>query len=383
MYRSYSGTDPYAESYQAIQNLSMNGHLPENGFAPSSDADNEHIELLHRIQSAIPDINRLLDGYRNTHKKLTKREAEMKHIGNQHEQSLVDKKFYIEALQNQMQQTANDSAAEVAQLKGTVNELRLQLGNLEDEKNGLKCDLADQHKSNEELSEAKLQLEGQISEMSGRIQATQKAHEQELVDEKAEREKDLIAQKQELTELFEEIKAEDEKAVAETLQTREKELRSEHEANKEAWEKEKEDMQKSFESRLAEAETTKAELAAKVNAGELESLKKSHDESLATVSKEFNEKIAALETRLSLKDSELARTKGEKTRLEEELASADREKEKLETDRIIIEEQRQRAVVEMRTTIENLSQNCDRMKKTLLSLGEATDLRNTKGDDFL
>lgn len=435
MNRSYSIPDPsYAASYQALQNLSMgNGHPLENGSPPENDG--EHIELLQRIQSAIPDINRLLHGYRNTHSKLSNREAEMKHIGSQHDQALMHKDYYIEALQAQMKKTANESAEEDAKLKHTISELRLELGDLQEKQKDLEDGLAVHQKSNEELSETKIELEGQINQLNESIKESKEAHEKELEAQKEEQEKALVAQKEELTELFEEIKAEDEKSAAETLETRERELRSAHEANQGEWEKEKTQLQESFETqrteleatktevtsqiaalesketelqaRLTELTSTREELAAKLaeleethqkyaqeseelrqgHAGELDSLRQSHDEQLAAAAKELDEKIAALEAHFNEKEqlwtAERAALEQQLSEKNSELSSAEREKERLEGDNIVKEQHLQRAVEGMRMTIDNLGSDCDRLRKTLSSLGEATDLRNTKGDQFL
>lgn len=434
MNRSYSIPDPsYAASYQALQNLSMgNGHPLENGSPPENDG--EHIELLSRIQSAIPDINRLLHGYRNTHSKLSNREAEMKHIGSQHDQALMHKDYYIEALQAQMKKTANESAEEDAKLKHTISELRLELGDLQEKQKDLEDGLAVHQKSNEELSETKVELEGQINQLNESIKESKEVHEKELEAQKEEREKALVAQKEELTELFEEIKAEDEKSAAENLETRERELRSAHEASQGEWEKEKAQLQESFETqrteleatktevtsqiaalesketelqaRLTELTSTREELAAKLaeleethqknaqeseelrqgHAGELDSLRQSHDEQLAAAAKELDEKIAALEAHFNEKEklwtTERAGLEQQLSEKNSELSSAEREKERLEGDNIVKEQHLQRAVEGMRMTIDNLGSDCDRLRKTLSSLGEATDLRNTKGDQF-
>jgi phage shock protein A len=50
---------------------------------------------------------------------------------------------------------------------------------------------------------------------------------------------------------------------------------------------------------------------------------------------------------------------------------------------LLKEQQLEHAVEGMRTTIDNLGKDCDRLRKTLHSLGEATDLKSTKGDSFL
>lgn len=445
-YRSYSIPDPsYAASYQALQNLSMgNGQPHENGSPPDNDGD--HIELLQRIQSALPDINSLLNGYRNTHSKLSSREAEMKHIENLHEQALMHKDYYIEALQAQMMKTANESAEEDTKLRHTISELRLQLGDLQEKQKDLEDGIAVQQKSNEELSETRVELEGQINQLNESIQELTEAHEKALETQKEEQEKALVAQKEELTELFEEIKAEDEKTAAEALESRECELRSEHEASQAEWEKEKAQLQESFETQRTELEATKTEVASQIaalesketelqarltelsstreelaaklaeleethqknaqeseelrkshadeldslrqsHAGELDSLRQSHDEQLAAAAKELDDKIADLEAHFNEKEqlwtTERAALEQQISERDSELSSAEREKEKLEGDGIVKEQHLQRAVDGMRTTIDNLGADCERLRKTLSSLGEATDLKNTKGDQFL
>ncbi|KAJ5092189.1 hypothetical protein NUU61_007059 [Penicillium alfredii] len=408
MSRSYSIPDPsYAASFQAIRELSMNHGQPhENGTMSPPENDNEHIELLQRIQSAIPDINRLLNGFKTTHTKLSSREAEMKQIGNQHEQALMHKDFYIEALQAQMKKTANESAEECAKLKNTINELRLELGNLQEKQKDLEDGLAVHQKSNEELSQTKVELEEQISTLNTNIQDARDAHEKDQEKQKEEHTQALAAQKQELTELFEEIKNEDEKAAAETLETREKELVDQHQSSKNGWDQEKTSLQELLETERSQLEAIKAELASKINTleskeaelaeklaelgsirdelaaklaeleekqKEMESLRHSHDEQLAAAAKELDEKIAALEAHFSEKEQHWAEERAALERQladkNSELSSSEREKERLEGDGVVKEQQLQRAVDEMRSTIDHLDHDCDRLRKTLHSLG--------------
>ena len=445
MQRSYSMADPssYAASFQAIQNLGLgNGPPRENGAMSPPENDGEHIELLQRIQSAIPDLNRLLHGFRNTHSRLNSREAEMKQIGNQHEQALMHKDFYIEALQSQMKKTANESAEECAKLKHTINELRLELGNLQEKQKDLEDGLAVHQKSNEELSQAKTDLKAEITKLSTDIQDAKQAHEKEKEEQVQEHTKALSTQKQELTELFEEIKNEDEKAATEALEAREKELRDEHEVNKGEWEKEKTQLQESLEAQRSELETTKSELVSSIaalesketelesklaeltstreelasmlaaleakekeleetreknsqevnklqqdHAGEVDSLRLTHEEALAAAAKDLDDKLAAIEAQFNEKEqswaAERAALEKQLSEKDGELQSSEREKERLEGDGLIKEQQLQRAVDGMRSTIDNLDSDCDRLRKTLHSLGEATDLKTTKGDQFL
>ena len=448
MQRSHSiaeSVSPYSASFQAIRDLNLvtgQGQAHENGNPSPPDSDAEHAELLHRIQSAIPDINRLLHGFRNTHSRLNNREAEMKQIGNQHEQALLHKDFYIEALQSQMKKTATESAEDCAKLKHIINELRMELGNLQEKQKDLEDGLAVHQKSNEELAESKSQLESEISKLNATIQETQEIHLKEKEQQQEDHAKALTSQKQELTELFEEIKNEDEKAAAEALETREKELHDQHAIKVGEWETEKTQLHESLQDHRTELESSKSELASKItelesketelqnklveltsvrdevtnklaeleakekeleetrsknaqdlealqqgHAGELDSLRNTHGEQLAAAAKELEEKIAAIEAHFSEKEESWSKERAELERLlaekDSDLDSAEREKERLEGDGLIKEQQLQRAVEEMRSTIDHLDGDCDRLRKTLHSLGEATDLKTTKGDQFL
>ncbi|KAJ5915396.1 hypothetical protein N7466_011329 [Penicillium verhagenii] len=451
MQRTYSDTDPspYAASFQAIRELGLGNARPTDNGGPSPpDSDAEHAELLHRIQSALPDINRLLHGFKSTHSKLSSREAEMKQIGNQHEQDLLHKDFYIEALQSQMKKTATESAEEGAKLKNIINELRMELGNLQEKQKDLEEGLAIHQKSNEELSQSKVELEDEVDKLNRTIQENQDAHAKEKKEQEEEHANALTTQKQDLTELFEEIKSEDEKAANETLEAREKELLDQHETRKGEWEAEKGQLNESLEAHRNDLEASNFDLAAKVSeleskenelqaqlgeltsvreevaikltelavkesqleakenelaevraksadelealkqghAGELDSLHNNHEQQVAAAAKEFDDKIAAIEAHLNAKEQSWSEERVELEKLlsekDSDLQSSEREKERLEGDCLIKEQQLQRAVDGMRTTIDHLGDDCDRLRKTLHSLGEATDLKTTKGDEF-
>ncbi|GIC92617.1 uncharacterized protein Aud_009085 [Aspergillus udagawae] len=399
--------DPhYASAFQALRDMGLpNGHgVNDRGTISPPQEHDEPGELLQRIQEAIPDINRLLDGYKNTKSKLVSREAEFKQMESQHEQALMHKDFYIEALQNQMRKAANESAEEATKLKNTINELRMELGNLEEKRKDIEESLAESEKSNQDLLQTKSELEGQIAALNTNIKEAQEAHEQELERQKEERAEALANQKQELTELFEEIKAEDEKAAAEALEAREKELLDQQDAMKAEYEREKQQLQQlhdalqsEFDSKVtelglkeAELASTKGELDSKVTA--LESTKTELDAKvteLESTQSELNSTKDALDEKQKELDQKEQQWTEERTELEarisatrEELASCERENKKLEEDNVLKEQQLERAVEGMRTTIDNLGKDCDRLRKTLHSLGEATDLKSTKGDSF-
>ncbi|BCS21353.1 uncharacterized protein APUU_21785S [Aspergillus puulaauensis] len=359
------------------------GHENErSGRGPIIPQDQEDArELLERIQEAIPDINRLLGTFKHTKTKLQSREAEFKQMESQHKQALMHKEFFIEALQNQLRKTANESAEEATKLKNMINELRMELGNMEEKRKDMEEKLADSE-------EGKTGLQEQVKKLNENIEEERVAHDQELekqrAEKDAEKEEALSIQKQDLTELFEEIKAEDEKAAAETLATRETELQEQQEAMKTEYEQQKQQMQEShnnlqaeFDAKLTELATTQEELeqkhkeledTRKEHTEQVESLENSHQEKVNEMERVWNEERTGLETQLSEKSEELANSEKENKRLEEDVLGK--------------EKQLVHSTDNMRLTIENLGKDCDRLKKTLYSLGEATDLKSTKGDTF-
>ncbi|KAL2854305.1 hypothetical protein BJY01DRAFT_44639 [Aspergillus pseudoustus] len=385
-----NGANPFQGMREVIYASNEREHHPgSNKGGPTVPPDQEDArEMLQRIQEAIPDINRLLGTFKHTKTKLQSREAEFKQLESQHKQALMHKEFFIEALQNQLRKTANEGAEEASRLKNMINELRMELGNLEEKRKDLEEKLTESEGVIEKLEDGKADFEAQIKKLNENIEEERVAQSQALEKQRnekdAEREEALTAQKHELTELFEEIKAEDEKAAADALAAREAELYEQQDAMKTEYEQQKQQMQEShntlqaeFDSKLTELASTKEELeqkhqeledTRKAHAEEIESLENSHQVKVAEIERVWNDKKTALETQLS-----------ERT---VELATSERENKRLEEDVLAKEKQLGHSVDSMRVTIDNLDKDCDRLRKTLHSLGEATDLKNTKGDTF-
>jgi hypothetical protein len=171
----------YSSSFHAIRDLSMNGSYGLNkGAVSPPDNEQELVGLLQRIQGALPDIDRLMHGFKHTQGKLSSREAEFKHTVNQHAQNMMHKEYYIDALQSQMKRAAKENAEESTSLKNTISALRMELGNLQEKQRDLEENLAASGKWNEELSQSKAELEEQITALNTSIQEAHETHEKEL-----------------------------------------------------------------------------------------------------------------------------------------------------------------------------------------------------------
>lgn len=469
-----------------------------NSHTNNEDDHHEHHHLMGRVEKAMPDLSRMLDSFKETRNKLQAREAEFKQLQSQHEQAIMHKDFYIEALQGQMKKAATETAEEYGKLKDIISGLRVDLSNQQDRIKDLQQYLDSSRKQNEELEQIKSELESEIRTLEKRVEEMRMDHERALEEAKEHERAELSMQKEELTNLFEEIRTEDETAANERYNEREKELLDEQATLTSAWEEkhreleeahgnlqtEHDDKHAELERTLAELEAAKNDLQAvrdslvsksedlQTKEKELETTKTELEEKLEEVKKAQDdlhykqeelqatqaelqstlEELVTKKAELEGKHTELedahkkhAEEKGqlisshfseldnirdvhtteinnlrtthdtytkdlqdrldklakefdekektwaaEKTMLQrqlheklDELAGIEREKDALERDDVVRERHLQSAVEEMRRTIDNMENDREKLRKTLQSLGEATDLKSSKGDQFL
>ncbi|GAM38738.1 hypothetical protein TCE0_033r09712 [Talaromyces pinophilus] len=463
----------------------------------NEDDHHEHHHLMGRVEKAMPDLSRMLDSFKETRNKLQAREAEFKQLQSQHEQAIMHKDFYIEALQGQMKKAATETAEEYGKFKDIISGLRVDLSNHQDKIKDLQGYLDSSRKQNEELEQIKSELESELRTLEKRVEEMQMDHERALEEAKEHERAELSMQKEELTNLFEEIRTEDETAANERYNEREKELLEEQEKLKSAWEEkhreleeahgnlqtEHDDKHAELERTLADLEAAKNDLQAvrdslvsrsedlETKEKELETTKTELEEKLEEVKKaqgdlhykqeELQATQAELQSTLEELVTKKAELEGKHTELEDahrkhaeekgqlisshfseldnirdvhateinnmrithetntkdlqdrfdkltkdfdekertwaaektmlqrqlhekldELASIEREKDSLERDDVVRERHLQSAVEEMRRTIDNMENDREKLRKTLQSLGEATDLKSSKGDQF-
>lgn len=400
--RRYSGYSEsnFLPSFPNLRDLSMmNGNGFDNkgldgkvhdakGHMAQLDIDGENIFLLQRLNDAIPDLSRLLHGYRTTQNKLLARESEMKQMQAQYEQSTMRKDFYIEALQNQMRKAANDNAEETSKLRHAVNELRLELGDLDEKYKDLEETLAAAKKSNEGLSQYKAELECQVEKLNNDMKEEQEAHGRATETLKQEHADALMTQDKELTDAFEGIMEEEATAYREAMKALEEKLLDQQKAMKNNYEEQKRHMQEAydalqadFDSKVAELESTQTDLSNTRN--DLDAKDKDLEETSEIHINEIEAIIAAFEDKERQWEENRTDLETQLSQKNEELVNKEKERQKLEGNCNQKESQLQHAMEEMQTTMENMDKDRERLKKTLHSLGEATDLKSSKGDTFL
>ncbi|RWQ97215.1 hypothetical protein C8Q69DRAFT_399415, partial [Paecilomyces variotii] len=290
--------------YQPVREPSLkNGHASEAGTFAAEFGDTFH--LLNRIQSAIPDLDRLLNAHRETQTKLNAREAEIKQLEDRHQEDLMHKDFYVQALKDQMKKAASDSAEECGRLNHSIKELKSEIGYLRDKKQTLEENLEATQKENDELSQTKTELQAEIEQLNTNMRQAQEHYEVELQTQRENEQASLATQKQELTDAFTQMRAEDERAAAEALENREKELLFQQQKMKEQMEAARAKVEKEHEVAMNEKQAELDSVAADL---------KSTQDDLAATKAELESKIAELEathTELESTKTELHETKTE------------------------------------------------------------------------
>ncbi|KAI1941788.1 hypothetical protein LOZ66_001269 [Ophidiomyces ophidiicola] len=378
----------------------------ENGNSDSLHIEGDTIKLLQRIQNVIPDINRLVTSYRDTQNQLSAHVAQSRQIEEQHERSLMEKEFYIEALQAQIQKAAKENAAEAAKLRNRISELRMELGGLQEQHRDVEDSLEELKKANDELIQARADLEEEISGLQKTMQEEKFNHREEMQRQQELTKDALTAQKEELNGYFQEIKNEDDRLAAEQLQAREQELNEERDNLKANWERQmkeleqsKVDMAADYDNKLKvkqdEIDAKEADLVAKQ--GELDAKQtelESKQEELNAAKLDLDAKQLELEKRqqeLEEKQKEIDAKQEEINGLKSDLESkiADLEAKQRELDEKQAELQAKQSELQsiqeqlegVKADLEEKKQELEAKEAELVSKQEALDAKQTELDD--
>ena len=142
---------------------------PDSGAPLHLGPEDDAVDLLHRIQSAIPDLHLLLNRYRETSGQLGVREHLIRQTEAQKAEALSKKEAYIEKLGKELETISHKHSSE-------SSKLRLEIGNLEEKHKELQDSLMARKKSRDELEAANLSLQ----------------RENELMREKSQDEKESV-----------------------------------------------------------------------------------------------------------------------------------------------------------------------------------------------
>ncbi len=122
------------------------------GTSKSHGPEDEPIDLLQRIQSAIPDLHTLVNKYRETSGRLGERESRIKESEAHKAAALKQKEIYIQQLAKELEALSTKHSTE-------SSKLRLEIGNMEDKQKALQESLAAEKKLKTELEGAHRSLQ--------------------------------------------------------------------------------------------------------------------------------------------------------------------------------------------------------------------------------
>lgn len=141
--RSFSG-EPFSKDPKSLARPLERLAQPGGSAASNPTSEDDAVDLLHRIKSAIPDIHILLDRYRETSGQLEARETLIRETEAQKVAALKKKEAHIEKLILESEALSRKHSAE-------SSKLRLEIGNMEEKHKELQDHLLTVKKSKDEL----------------------------------------------------------------------------------------------------------------------------------------------------------------------------------------------------------------------------------------
>ena len=127
------------------------------GGPQSQSPEDDAIDLLQRIQSAIPDLHTLVNKYRETSGRLGEREFRIKESEAQKTAVLKQKEAYIQQLVKELEAISTKHSAE-------SSKLRLEIGNMEEKQKTLQDSWVAEKKSKGELEAAHRSLQTKLEQ---------------------------------------------------------------------------------------------------------------------------------------------------------------------------------------------------------------------------
>lgn len=350
-------------------------------------------DLLHRIQSAIPDLHQLLNRYRETSGQLGVREELIRKTEAQQADALKQKEYYIDSLGKQLEITAHKHSAE-------SSKLRLEIGNLEEKARELADSLAASEKAKKELEEAKRVLEVEKADLEKLLREERELLEREFESWKVASNKDFEMQRSMLVDDFERRRKEQEENFQKLSAEMSSRFLKEKESMRNAWSRQKGDLELNYDrirrdlegrlsSRLKDLEVARDQEreSREAWAREREALVRSWDEERAGMGKGWEEQRQVL---IRQHGNEMEDMQKKMKQLQDESAeeataarvALEKENEMLRKGWNADKEKFNTIVGDLKAVTDSLDTEKRRLQKMVETFGEATDLRS-KGDTYL
>ena len=389
MFSPQSG-DGFAMSPPPLAGESVKTLDRTNSVANSIDDD--AVDLLHRIQNAIPDLTDLMNRYRHTSNQLGARENIIKETEAQKAEKIValqQKEIYIGKLNKELEAAERRHAAD-------TSKLRLQIGNMEEkhkelhdglqahEKTKLGLETAVQALQNEKETllrahhEEKSNIQQEYDDRHKSLSDTL-ARERQQIEEKCQREANatLEARLAECDRLHSQGKA----AFEASLARQKHEADAEHENHRQSLEKavmeKKKDLEEARRRHSFDTHAWQSERAALLSDKE-----SGHSAMLDRFEKEKRDKEAEHQRELQqMRDTWEQEKVLMKKDAESGIAALKSEIEKVKVEREADQIKSNRLIAELEESARRIGEEKDQLSKVVESFGKVTDLRG-RGDPF-
>ncbi len=160
--RSFSG-EPFPNDLQSLARGPEQSTQPGGLTACPQASEDDAVELLQRIQSAIPDLHLLLNRYKETSGQLGVRETLIRETEAQKAAALEQKEAHIEKLILELEALSSKHSAE-------SSKLRLEIGNMEEKQKELQDHLQMEKKARDDLESRNHALQEQKEQAERTIQ---------------------------------------------------------------------------------------------------------------------------------------------------------------------------------------------------------------------
>jgi serine/arginine repetitive matrix protein 2 len=369
-----------------------------DGFRSSASQD-EHQQLLEKVAGVLPDINRLLSRYKETHGQLSAKDMLAKQADLSHSEQLnkvrveldATRKEYERVIQDLVGERGNlgreltgvqDRVANLEKVEAECKALRTELEALQVNKKELTEGLDSVRRSKEEMQAAKLANETEIGFLKKALQSEKDLHHRNVVAVKEAKDQIDLKHKE-----FQKMIG-DYKINYSKVQTELTSLLSKHHILKKDLDAAR--CSEADHKTKMEAKRKEFEDEAVTHGQEVESIKKIHGEDRERLAQEGEERLAKLREEHSNKEkewqqglqdiaTELESEKAENQRIRDEfeILKNSREAEKVQKSAELVE-----SLALWRTKSDELQKENQNLDRMLQGLGCATELKS-KGDEFL
>jgi serine/arginine repetitive matrix protein 2 len=371
-----------------------------DGRRSPSSAQDEHQQLLDKVAGVLPDINRLLNSYKETHGQLSAKELLVKQADMSHNEQLsklrveldANKKEYEKVIQNLV-----DDRSRLGQELATVRQRVTDLERVEAESKALRTEVEALQVNKKDLTEGFDTIRRSKEEM----QATRLAHEKEIESlkkalqvEKDLRQRSVADEKDQAKEQMDLKQKEFQKAIGDhkisyaKVQMELTSLLSKHQSQK----KDLEIARSSAADYKIKLDLQSRELEDAVarHGQDIQSIQKKHEEERERLAQDSEERNAKMDRKHITREKiwqqdlknigaelESVRTENQRLRDELELVKRRKDAEKLQKSEELVE-----SLALWRTKSDELQQQNQNLDRVLQGLGYATEVKS-KGDDFL